>query len=827
VAGITGEGGQTAAPRGSGDPVPDSDLTALTALDRLADLAARLLGTRSARLYLPGDDAWAESLAAVAAAGSGPLVAGDARTDARVAHLPAVTSGAVGAYLAVPLTAADGRLRGVLAVADPSPRTWSETDVALLGQVAEAVAAQLEVAALAEAHATVTLRLELAMEAGGIGSFDWDLRTGQLTWDDRLAEMFGYETADVVESIEAFNARVHPDDLPIVTRAMDDAIGSVSDFEAEYRVVLPGGDTRWITGRGRAVTDDRGTPVRFLGAAYDTTAVRDGETRTARVLERMSAAFYSVDPAWRFTYVNAEAERLLGRSRDELLGRTLWELYPAAVGAVFEGAFREAVATGEPAVFEGYYPAPLDGWYELRIWPGPDGLAVYFLDVTPRHRAREEAEQSAARLELLARVSASFAADLDPEAAAARLAQQVVPALGDWCLVTVVDEGNRLRDAGWWHRDPGMRPLAARYSQLRLRAMVDTTYVTHALETGRPALLEHSATAAITELLAPGEARDVLARLAPESVVLLPLRARGRTVGALTLFSGADRGQLAERELATARDVAARAATGLDNALLYRRQQHIAESLQRSLLTEPPEHDHLQIAVRYVPAAKAAQVGGDWYDAFLQPDGATVLAIGDVVGHDTAAAAAMGQLRAILRGIAFTTQASPAGVLTRLDEAMEGLRIGTTATAVVARIEQEPDERRAGLRRLRWSNAGHPPPMVLRPDGTAALLRAARPNLLLGIDPRTTRIESEVELAPGTTILLYTDGLVERRGRDLGTGLRLLRELLAELADRPLGELCDEVLARMLPPEPQDDVALVAVRLHPEGAGPLRDVPAP
>jgi serine phosphatase RsbU (regulator of sigma subunit) len=158
---------------------------------------------------------------------------------------------------------------------------------------------------------------------------------------------------------------------------------------------------------------------------------------------------------------------------------------------------------------------------------------------------------------------------------------------------------------------------------------------------------------------------------------------------------------------------------------------------------------------------------------------------------------------------------------------MEGLRIGTTATAVVARIEQEPDERRAGLRRLRWSNAGHPPPMVLRPDGTAALLRAARPNLLLGIDPRTTRIESEVELAPGTTILLYTDGLVERRGRDLGTGLRLLRELLAELAGRPLGELCDEVLARMLPPEPQDDVALVAVRLHPEGAGPLRDVPAP
>jgi serine phosphatase RsbU (regulator of sigma subunit) len=157
---------------------------------------------------------------------------------------------------------------------------------------------------------------------------------------------------------------------------------------------------------------------------------------------------------------------------------------------------------------------------------------------------------------------------------------------------------------------------------------------------------------------------------------------------------------------------------------------------------------------------------------------------------------------------------------------MEGLRLETTATAVVARIEQDADDRERGVARLRWSNAGHPPPMMLAPDGTAELLTALRPNLLLGIDPRTRRIESEVTLGRGSTVLLYTDGLIERRGRDLHEGLELLRETVAGLADRPLDELCDEVLARMLPREPQDDVAVVAVRLQPQD-GPRPAAPGP
>jgi PAS domain S-box-containing protein len=834
-AGTGGEGGRTAAQAPTppvGTPA-ERDLARLAAtrgfgpdvagkagLDRFADLATRLLGAGSAHVSLsgdghtvaapPADETPAAPLDAVTAALGAPLVVADARADARVADLPPVVSGAVGSYLGVPLVDPEGRTVGVLSVSDTAPRDWSDADPTLLEQLAATAVTQLELSALAAEYATVTLRLGLAMEAGGIGSFDWDLRTGRLTWDDRLADMFGYQAATDVESIAAFNARVHPDDLPSVDRAVQDAIDLGGGYESEYRVVLPGGETRWITARGRVLSDEHGRKVRLLGAAYDTTAVRDGETRTTRVLERMSAAFFSLDPQWRFTYVNAEAERLLGLAREELLGGSIWELFPAAVDGLIEDRYRGAMRTGDPALFEAYYPIPLDAWYEVRAWPGPDGLAVYFLDITERRRAREEAEQSAGRLDLLARVSAAFAAELDPEVAVAQLAQLMVPELADWCLVTVVDDGNRIRDVGWWHRDPGMRPATERYSRVRLAALTNSSYVGAALRTGKPAFVEHSATAAITAVLAPGEAQALIAELAPEAAAVLPLRARGRTVGAVSLFVGAERGRIDPYALTTARQVAARAGLGLDNALLYRQQQRIAEGLQRSLLTEPPQLDDLRTVVRYVPAAKAAQVGGDWYDAFRQPDGATVLAIGDVVGHDTVAAAAMGQLRGLLRGIAFTTQDPPARVLTRLDESIQGLQLATIATAVVARVEQ-PEH---GATLMRWSNAGHPPPMLLRPDGTVTALTGTRTNLLLGIDPATRRTESEVALEPGSTVLLYTDGLVERRGRSLHEGLDLLQGILAELADRPLDELCDEVLARMLTLEPQDDVALVAMRVH-------------
>jgi serine phosphatase RsbU (regulator of sigma subunit) len=245
-------------------------------------------------------------------------------------------------------------------------------------------------------------------------------------------------------------------------------------------------------------------------------------------------------------------------------------------------------------------------------------------------------------------------------------------------------------------------------------------------------------------------------------------------------------------------------------------QAQLAEALQRSLLTDPPDIGRTAVVARYVPAAEAARVGGDWYDAFLQRDGSPVVVIGDVVGHDTAAAAAMGQLRGLLRGIAHFSGAGPAEVLRGLDEAIAHMHTETLATAAVARLERADGDDASdgdGWTRLRWANAGHPPPMVLHPDGTVAILGAEIGDLMLGVDAATDRVETVLALEPGATVLLYTDGLVERRDSTLDEGIaRLVGRLRAQVG-RPLDELCDALIEEMLQGTPQDDVALVALRL--------------
>ena len=201
----------------------------------------------------------------------------------------------------------------------------------------------------------------------------------------------------------------------------------------------------------------------------------------------------------------------------------------------------------------------------------------------------------------------------------------------------------------------------------------------------------------------------------------------------------------------------------------------------------------------------------------MQTDDDVVLVIGDVVGHDTAAAAAMGQVRGLLRGIAVHSGDTPATVLRGVDRVMQSLSLGATATAVIARVEQTAAERLTGRARLRWSNAGHPPPLVATPDGGVRVLASA-PELLLGVEASSVRRDHLVTLEPGSTVLLYTDGLVERRGQGFDEGLLRLEETLGELTrtGSDLETLCEQLLQRLLPERPEDDVAISAIRLHDE-----------
>ncbi|MGQ7295989.1 SpoIIE family protein phosphatase [Quadrisphaera sp. KR29] len=580
-------------------------------------------------------------------------------------------------------------------------------------------------------------------------------------------------------------------------------------------------------GAGLGAGDDGGGAVRPALAPERATAL----------LEALPNGFALLDAEWRFTWVNEASARLAGSTREAMVGSVVWDALPGAQGSPVEAAWRTAVAQRRETVVE--VQASLDPplWLEVRAWPDGEGLATSTTDVTARHLVREVAERTARRNGLLTRSGAELGGAVGVREASERLAHLVVPALADWCLVSEVDGDEQLargltRTAGWWHHDSQRLPLVARLAQETSQVpgpvpsaegsevSAERAAARHALQPvlqGRPVVLTRGAGAVLEAAVRSPGARAALAELAPESLVLVPLRGRYGLVGLLACYTERGRPAPDAEDVALVTDLARRGGLAIEAARLRDEQQRLGEALQRSLLTAPPQLPGCEVAVRYVPAAHSAHVGGDWYDAFAQPAGPVVLVIGDVVGHDSRAAADMGQVRGVLRGLGVADDPRPAALLAKVDSAMARLGLDTTATAVVAQLERDERQLARGGALLRWCSAGHLPPLVVPPDG-AALVLPGRSGLLLGMEQLTggsTRTDQEAELPPGSTLLLCTDGLVERRGTPLDSGLEQLRAALEDLRDLPLQQLCDALVRRLLPEHPEDDVALLAVRLHP------------
>ncbi|MEV1178829.1 GAF domain-containing SpoIIE family protein phosphatase, partial [Nonomuraea sp. NPDC049784] len=299
-----------------------------------------------------------------------------------------------------------------------------------------------------------------------------------------------------------------------------------------------------------------------------------------------------------------------------------------------------------------------------------------------------------------------------------------------------------------------------------------------------------------------------LQALGAASAVIVPLGVVGRVTGALTLARTDAARPFDATEVALIGDIGRRVGLAIDNTLRFGRQREIAEAMQRNLLTALPQHGLLRLAARYQPAPAGSQVGGDWYDAFLLRDGATALVIGDVIGHDLAAAAGMAQLHGMLRALAWDRTEPPSAIIDRLDQAVPVITNVPLATVLFARVEGPEN----GPWQLRWTNAGHPPPLLVTPDGHTEYLEQGQ-GLLLGTGlGDVSRPDATAPLPPGSTLLLYTDGLIEVPGADLDTGLGRLRRHAAALAYHPLDDFCDEILARM-PAGSTDDIALLALRI--------------
>ncbi|MER5198381.1 SpoIIE family protein phosphatase [Streptomyces sp. NPDC002755] len=548
-------------------------------------------------------------------------------------------------------------------------------------------------------------------------------------------------------------------------------------------------------------------------------------TEVAEVLETIGTGAYVVDEQGRILAVNSHAEQLLDRPAGDLLGHDAHDLlHRDAHGqplARTRCRMRPAFHAGRTAQADEDYFARADGSVVPISWliapfdlgECERGTLVLFHARQPRE-ADVRPEPAATllpdleRLALLAATTTQLTSTLDVDEALRRLVTLVVPRLADWAVIDLITE----RDEVW-------RTVVVEADGDALVAHEELQGPMPPVPEESPMPLSRALRGVASTLAGPQtyqgppdsgiavEQRRLFDAAAIHSAAIAPIRSTRAVLGALTLGRARQPGDFNTADLPLIEDIARRAGLALDNARLYQRQRKVAETMQNHLLPQMPRVSGLQMAVRYLPAPDASQVGGDWYDAFSLSDGATALAVGDVVGHDLEAAAGMAQVRNMLRAYAWALPEPPSRIVERLDEAVMHITDVTMATLILARVE-EADE---GRWKLSWTNAGHPPPLLISHDGLADYLTGGH-GILLGTGVGKPRTDATALLPPGATLLLYTDGLIEEPGHTLDEGLHRLRRHAAALAHRPLASFTDQLLHRVRPAANDDDVALLALR---------------
>ncbi|MFJ3880427.1 SpoIIE family protein phosphatase [Streptomyces sp. NPDC090077] len=553
--------------------------------------------------------------------------------------------------------------------------------------------------------------------------------------------------------------------------------------------------------------------------------MRDSLAALQSLFTQSPIGLATLGPDLRFLRVNDALARMNGVSAAEHLGKRLTEVVPGVNATALEDTMRQVLERGTAVVDvrrTGRTPADPD---HDRTWscsyaPLLDGsgrrlgLIASLIDITEGQRAQLEAERARSRFALLAEAGTRIGTTLDLRQTAQEITHLLVPQLADSADVQLLEAV----------LDPDESAVAAASTQGVLRRLAATfpdpdaptarlapgqtfqipagTVYERVIAEGVPMNLYVSDIPALITDPRAEALRDYLATLG--SARMVPLVARGKVLGAVAVTRLRSREPFDAQDCVLIDELVARAALNIDNARMYTSQRQAALTLQRSLTNSAlPEVPGLELTGRYLPASEH-DVGGDWFDVIQLPRGRTGLVIGDVMGHGIHAAAVMGQLRTAVRTLA-RQDVPPDQMLRSLDAVVADLGEDEMATCVYA----VHDPAAGGCTIAR---AGHPPPAVATPGGRVAFLQGP-PGTPLGTGGQEFRTE-QVPLPPGTLLALYTDGLIECRDRDLDEGMDRLARTLGR-AGRPLEELCDGILARLLPDAPQDDVAVLLARTVP------------
>jgi PAS domain S-box-containing protein len=538
-------------------------------------------------------------------------------------------------------------------------------------------------------------RLRLALEAGGLGTWHYDIAKGAVTWDETLEAIYGLAPGTFGGTFEEYRSQLHPEDRDRILSTVEQARESGSDFMVEHRVIWPDGSVHWVEGRGLCIKDAAGTVVAMTGVSADVTE----------------------------------------RKRVEHSQQFLAEAGPLLAASI-----------------EGY----------------------------------EQSLEGVAGL--------------------------VVPQVADWCSIDVLEPDGTIRQVAVAHVDQQKAKLAR---ELRRRYPPDPsapTGVPNVLRTGQPEMVAEIPQALLVESAPDPEFLEIVLGLGLRSAMIVPMVARGRTLGTITLVSAESGRRYDHGDLVFAQEIARRAALAVDNARLLQQVRDLATRLQESLLPPAlPEIPGMELEGRYRWGGEDNQVGGDFYDVFDTGDGSWALAIGDVCGKGVDAAIVTSLARHTLRAVALQER-KPSGVLGHLNQAVIQQRTDHMF-CTVCYVRLRPYE---GGARLTVCVAGHPLPLVLRRDGLVETV--GNPGSLLGIfeDPELT--DCAVDLREGDTLVLFTDGILEERR---GDGEIFGRERLESVVRssrgkdaRGIAEAVERALTAFTPEAPRDDVALLVARVQ-------------
>ncbi|MFL5781779.1 MAG: SpoIIE family protein phosphatase, partial [Thermoleophilaceae bacterium] len=556
--------------------------------------------------------------------------------------------------------------------------------------------------------------------------------------------------------------------------------------------------------------------------------LRGSRDELQAILDGVADAITVQRPDGQLVYANEAAVRSLGFGSME-------ELMSTPVAAIVEH-FEFSDENGEPVALERLpgrlalagerEPEPImvrlrargekrERWVRVKATAilGDDGRPTAAINVL---EDVTEVQEAAEAQRFIARAGAILASSLDYETTLANVAQLAVPRLADWCGVDVLDDDGAIRHVAIAHTDPSKVDLARELQQRYPTDPLAESGVPNVVRTREPEIYPE-----ITDEMLVGGAVDdehlaILREVGMSSAMIVPMVARGRMVGAVSLVSAESGRTFGEQDLLLAQRLAGRCAIAVDNSRLYSERAHIARTLQQSLLPpELPEPAGIELAARFRAAGEGYEVGGDFYDVFDARDGRWAVVIGDVCGKGPEAAAVTALARYTVRAAAMTTD-DPSEVLATLNEAMLRQRDDRRfCTVLYARADPSPD----GVR-LCFASGGHPLPIVVRAGGE--VLEPGAPGTLLGIVPDPNLADEAVDLEPGDTAILYTDGVTDAAAPQVVQDPVELARTLATGPDRAAEDVAQQLLDAALQAgggEPRDDIAIVVLRVPTRTAG--------